>query len=104
MNNRHKSVIVRKWVHSYEEDTDEEKVYRPEGFVMPRSRGRDKIALEEEGKLINTFPGRGDALESTTGFWQVKEDKLILTFDQKNQEQYTIREVNAERLVLKKNN
>jgi len=103
MNDRPTSAIVRKWIHSFEEDTDEERVYRPEGFTMPRSRGRDKIDLEAEGKLINTFPGRGDAPESTVGFWQVKEGKLILTFDQENQEQYTIREISDERLVLKKN-
>lgn len=33
------SSIIGTWFHSYEEDTDTARVYRPRGFPFPRSRG-----------------------------------------------------------------
>ena len=37
------SAIVGTWFHSYEEDTEDAKVYRPKGFAFPPSRGRPGI-------------------------------------------------------------
>ncbi|MEH6307090.1 lipocalin family protein [Olivibacter sp. CPCC 100613] len=99
MNTAH---LKRKWIHSFEEDNGDEIVYRPEGFSLPLARGRDKINLEEDGKLVNSHPGRDDASRSHTGSWQIKKDKLILYFDANSREQYTICEISTEKLVLKR--
>ncbi|MCL4641280.1 MULTISPECIES: lipocalin-like domain-containing protein [Olivibacter] len=97
-----KEYLKGKWVHSFEEDSGDEMVYRPEGFSLPLARGRDKINLEEDGKLVNSHPGRDDVPRSNTGSWQLEQDKLILRFDTDNKEQYTICEISTEKLVLKR--
>ncbi|WP_134089982.1 hypothetical protein [Olivibacter sp. XZL3] len=99
-----KEFLKRKWVHSFEEDKGDEIVYRPEGFSLPLSRGRDKINLEDDGTLVNAHPGRDDRPQLHNGSWETEHDKLILCFDPENKEQYTICEISTEKLVLKRDN
>ena len=58
-----------RWVHSHEEDTDDEIVYRAEasGYDFPRSRGREALELNPDGSYSGVVPGPTDKPEATAG-------------------------------------
>ncbi len=71
-----------RWVHSHEEDTEDELVYRSEasGYDFPRSRGREALELNPDGSYGGTVPGPTDKPEpSGGGTWAVEAgNKLVL--------------------------
>lgn len=58
-----------RWLHSFEEDHDGIRVYRPDTYPFPRARGRGGIEFSPEGKFVDWGPGRADAPEPTDGVW-----------------------------------
>lgn len=70
-----------RWVHSHEEDTDDELVYRSasSGYEFPRSRGREALELNPDGSYVGTTPGPTDKPEGRPGRWALEDgDKLVL--------------------------
>ena len=70
-----------RWVHSHEEDTEDEIVYRAEssGYDFPRSRGREALELNPDGSYSGVVPGPTDKPEATGGGgWMVDGDTLVL--------------------------
>jgi hypothetical protein len=71
-----------RWVHSHEEDTDDEMVFRSEasGYDFPRSRGREALELRPDGSYGGTVPGPADKPEASgEGEWAVVDgNKLVL--------------------------
>lgn len=71
-----------RWVHSHEEDTDDEMVFRSasSGYEFPRSRGREALELNADGSYAGTAPGPVDAPEATGGGeWTIEDgNKLVL--------------------------
>ncbi len=65
--------LLGHWVHSHEEDTATEMVFRPAHFNFPRSRGRASFELQPDA-LIERGPGPGDAATETRGTWSVSDD------------------------------
>ena len=51
--------VVGHWVHSHEEDTDAEMVYRPASYAFPPSRGRTSFDLRADGSYVERSPGPG---------------------------------------------
>ena len=72
------TLVQRRWVHSHEEDTDDEMVFRPEGYDFPRSRGRTSFELLPDGTYTESSPGPVDLPEESTGSWSLDEDRLVL--------------------------
>ena len=73
--------VQGRWVHSHEEDTDDELVYRSEasGYNFPRSRGREALELNPDGSYGGVVPGPTDKPEASGGgAWAVDGDKLVL--------------------------
>jgi len=70
-----------RWVHSHEEDTEDEIVFRSEasGYDFPRSRGREALELNADGSYGGVVPGPVDKPEASGGGdWAVEGDKLVL--------------------------
>jgi hypothetical protein len=69
-------------VHSHEEDTDDEMVFRSaaSGYEFPRSRGRQALELHEDGSYAGSVPGPADKPEAAgEGGWAIEEgNKLVL--------------------------
>jgi hypothetical protein len=98
-------IIFQKWLHSYEEDTKELKVYRPSSFNFPRGWGRTGIKLDENGGFILYDIAPNDAIVQITGKWhQITESNLGISFASGEKEDYTIeiKEINTEILKIKK--
>jgi hypothetical protein len=76
-----KQQIEGRWVHSHEEDTDDEMVFRSDasGYDFPRSRGRESLELRPDGSYGGVVPGPVDKPEpSGEGEWAVQDGKLVL--------------------------
>lgn len=69
------------WVHSYEEDRDDEAVFRPATFDLPPARGRRSIELRGDGSYVEAFPGPVDVPQETGGRWSLAGDELKLQPD-----------------------
>ena len=74
--------LAGRWVHSHEEDTDDEMVFRSaaSGYEFPRSRGREALELNADGSYAGTAPGPVDKPEPTGGGeWRIEDgNKLVL--------------------------
>ena len=70
-----------RWVHSHEEDTADELVFRSadSGYAFPRSRGREALELRPDGSYAGIVPGPADRPEPAgEGEWTVQGDTLML--------------------------
>ena len=63
-----------RWVHSHEEDTDDEMVFRSagSGYEFPRSRGRQAFELRPDGSYVGSAPGPADKPEPSEGSWSLE--------------------------------
>jgi hypothetical protein len=66
------------WVHSHEEDTADEMVFRPATRPLPPSRGRMAFDLRADGTYVERSPGPTDVPEESSGSWSLEDDRLIL--------------------------
>jgi len=76
-----KNTLHQQWVHSHEEDTETEKVFRPASFAFPRSRGRSAMALKPDGGLVETGPGPTDRPQESQGTWKLAEDNTLSMYE-----------------------
>lgn len=99
-----KEVLCQRWVHSHEEDTATEMVFRPAGFQFPRSRGRRSFELKPDGRLVEMGIGPTDRPLETQGTWKLEDD--VLTFytesPPKPGRAMRIASVDKDRLVIRK--
>ena len=69
------------WVHSHEEDTDHEMVFRLSTHAFPPARGRTSFDLREDGTYVERSPGPVDRPEESSGRWSLEGDRLVLRAD-----------------------
>jgi hypothetical protein len=68
------------WMHSHEEDTASEMVFRSASFNFPRSRGREGFELRPDQSLVEIQPGAADRPEKTDGRWELQSGKKLVFF------------------------
>lgn len=66
------SILNKRWMHSYEEDTPEVNVYRTSDYSFPRSRGRTGFELRDGGRAIYYGIAPTDGTEESPGTWSVE--------------------------------
>lgn len=69
------STLFKKWIHSYEEDHDNLKIYRPADYEFPPARGRDGFELKEgasEGVFIGYPIAPMDGNLKLVGQWSLR--------------------------------
>jgi hypothetical protein len=76
----HPKEIYRVWMHSREEDTDKEQVYRPKGTKLPPARGRTGFEVKERGIFVAHEIAPTDGTTRIEGRWEWKESVLLVTF------------------------
>jgi len=100
-----RNALHQHWVHSHEEDTATETVYRPASFAFPRSRGRSAMALKTGGKLVETGIGPNDRPQESQGTWSLEEDGTLSIYEKgKKMPKRTMKIVSLDqdRLVVRK--
>ncbi len=99
------NALHRQWVHSHEEDTEIERVYRPASFPFPRSRGRSGMSLKPDGELVETGIGPTDRPQESRGTWKLDADDTLSLYEKgkkKPARTMKIVSVDRERLVVRK--
>ena len=98
--------LQQSWIHSHEEDTDTETVYRPADYDFPLSRGRSGFELKPENKLAEINIAPTDGTTEKDGSWELKSEKddlkLELNPDSPAKRDLQIKSVSKNRLVVKK--
>ena len=72
--------LTNLWMHSHEEDTSSEMVFRPGSYNFPRSRGRSGFELRPDQSLVEIQPGASDRPEESKGRWELQSGKNLLFF------------------------
>lgn len=73
------AALAGRWLHSHEEDSGGETVYRPAGFAFPPARGRQGFELRADGSYADLGPGPTDKPEETEGgAWALEGGRLTL--------------------------
>ena len=87
------------WVHSHEEDSEGEQVFRPASYDFPPARrGRESIELRPDGTYVERSPGPADApVESGSGSWAIEGDRLVVGGDA-----WEIKAAEPDRLTVKR--
>ena len=69
------------WVHSHEEDTPTEMVFRPAGWKFPPARGRKSMRLNADGGLVEGQPGPDDRpTTAATARWRAADAQHVEVF------------------------
>lgn len=93
------------WVHSHEEDTESEMVFRPSDREFPLSRGRRQLTLHADGTFTESAPGPTDQPEEAGGSWDLDDlERLVLSRGEAGEQPETLSLAAAEgdRLVVRK--
>lgn len=94
--------LHRRWVHSHEEDSDGERVFRPAAYAFPPSRGRSALDLRPDGSYGESAPGPTDRPEeSGEGTWRLAGDTLELRDLHGSTRALKVAFASPDRLVLK---
>jgi hypothetical protein len=98
------AALHQHWVHSHEEDTDTEVVFRPATYNFPRSRGRSSFELKSDGELLKTGIAPTDGPEQTRGTWKLEGDDMLAFYMGTPKPQQVMQIVAADKnqLVIKK--
>lgn len=100
-----RDMLHQKWVHSHEEDTETERVYRPASFAFPRSRGRSAMALKPDGGLVETGIGAADRPQESRGSWKLENDDMLSIYEKgkaKPKRRMKIVSLDRDKLIVKK--
>jgi hypothetical protein len=99
-----REALQQDWVHSREEDTDMEMVFRPASYDFPPARGRKSFALMPDGALIEGGIAPNDARQETEGRWELKDDHLAFYTKGATEPSRVMKiaSVTKDRLVVKK--
>ena len=98
-------ILCQHWVHSHEEDTETEMVFRPASHPFPRSRGRRSFELRVGGDLIEGGPGPTDRREESAGTWRLTEDGALAFYRPSESTPHRVLQIASiaeDRLVVKK--
>jgi hypothetical protein len=83
--------LYKHWIHSREEDTEFEKVYRASTYKFPRSRGRNGFEIRGNGEVILYKIGPTDKSEEVYG---------TFTFDDSNNLEVNTKKGTPERIIM----
>ena len=94
--------IFQKWLHSYEEDTQGIKIYRPSSFDYPIGWGRHGMKFKDDGTYILYDIAPNDEMVQICGNWKsLSKDQLEITFPAGEKETFILEIKELKPQVLK---
>jgi len=98
------NIFGRRWLHSHEEDTATEMIFRPTGYSFPPSRGRTGFELRPDGSALAIGIAPTDGPQEGEAEWSLASEHEIRIQVPKTQESRTLdlQSVTPDRLVLRK--
>jgi hypothetical protein len=101
---RAKNALYRHWIHSNEEDTPTERVYRPATWSFPPSRGRTGFDLKPDNRCAGFGIAAADGVEEYAATWDLDDDDRLTIYDDRQRpvQVMQIVAVDDDRLVVRK--
>ncbi len=101
---RERTLLHRHWVHSHEEDTATETVYRPAEFPFPPSRGRTGFDLRPDRRCTGFGIAPADGSEEYAATWELDDDDRLTIYDERRRPVHVLQvvAVDADRLVVRR--
>ncbi len=81
--------LFQHWIHSFEDDTDSYKAYRPAAYAFPPARGREGFELKKDGNFTFYAIAPTDGSQAIAGTWKLT-GKRTLSIQLKNGTAMTI--------------
>ena len=98
-----RTALAQRWVHSFEEDTDQEMVFRPGSFAFPPARGRRSFELAPDGKASMAGIGPDDRSVRAAGEWKLDDaNRLMLKSSGETTSMLQVLRAEPDKLVVKK--
>lgn len=99
-----KDALHGEWVHSCEEDTDDEIVFRPASYDFPlRRQPRDVYEFQPDGKFVKGTATAADSIKQADGEWELAgDDEIAFRTESEPNRKLQIASVEDDKLVLKK--
>lgn len=72
------NAIPGRWIHSHEEDTASEMIFRPASFAFPPSRGRQGFEFRPDRSYVELAIGPTDKQEQSFGHWKIEENNTLV--------------------------
>lgn len=95
-------LLTRTWLHAHEEDQGDVRVYRPNTYNFPPSRGRTGFAFEQNGLFTQYDIAPTDGMQGRKGQWAVKDEHTLrITLDDKQEPDYELEIVSLDEKMLK---
>lgn len=97
-------LLQKRWLHSHEEDSDTEMVFRPASFKFPPSRGRAGFDLKPNNSVIDIGIAPADGPQESKGTWKLQNNQLELFMSSSSKPTRTLQIVSVDknRLVVRK--
>ena len=97
-------LLQKRWIHSHEEDSDAEMVFRPASFKFPPSRGRAGFDLKPNNSFVDIGIAPTDGPQESKGTWKLRDNHLDLFTSSPSTPSRTLQIVSVDRnrLVVKK--
>ena len=94
--------LVRRWLHSHEEDTPDVRVYRPADYPFPPARGRDGFEFRPGREFIYLGIAPADGTEESNGRWMIEApDRVGIEVDNARIEPFSLEVVSCDGETLK---
>jgi len=94
--------IFNHWIHSFEDDTKDIRVFRPSTYNFPLSRGRMGFEFKKNGEFIEYRIAPADGAVKLHGHWCLLEkNKIEVQFKEKKIKPYLIMIVSVDKNMLK---
>ncbi len=72
-------LFAHRWVHAFEEDTEDGEVYRPEDADLPLSRRpRERLELSRDGSARVWLPSPDDRPRAQAATWSEESGELVV--------------------------
>lgn len=70
--------LFQHWVHAHEEDQGEYRAFRPAGYELPPSRGREGFEIRRDGSFMHYPIGAADAPGEAPARWKLRGKSTLL--------------------------
>jgi hypothetical protein len=97
-------LLRKRWLHSHEEDSDTEMVFRPASFKFPPSRGRAGFDMKANNTFVEIGIAPADGPQESKGTWKLQNNQLEFFVSSPSKPTRTLQIVSVDknRLVVRK--
>jgi len=98
-------LLQQRWMHSREEDTAAQMIFRPASYDFPPARGRTGFELRPDQSLVEIGIGPTDRVEESPGSWKLDQGNQLLFYSKSSPEPTRVMQivsVDKDRMVIKK--